>query len=251
MRLLVTFEALKDQSYEKLYHHKFQGFIYNLIRDTEYRRLHDMKKYKFFCFSNIYPIKPMKEHEKRNWIVSSPDSGFIKILYSKLNEMKERGKEVRIGEYLFRIKELKMLRLKIKKRNLKLITATPIIIRIPRYKYEKYGIKSKRKYEFWRPSHNFEAFVNQLEGNIFKKWKEFHSKEIDEFPLFEIYRFRKSVSNHLVIDGNEIVVIGSLWEFHFSRLSQEQKKILEFAVDCGFGERNTYGFGFVNLKSES
>lgn len=82
---------------------------------------------------------------------------------------------------------------------------------------------------------------------MFKKYNEFYKKKIEEFPIFEQFRFIKSCANILTIKGVDYPVIGSLWEFSFSHLSKKQKEILEFAIDCGFGERNSYGFGFVNL----
>ncbi len=54
------------------------------------------------------------------------------------------------------------------------------------------------------------------------------------------------VCNHIIEEGKEHKVIGSIWEFAFSHLSPEQRDILEFGLECGFGERNSLGFGFVN-----
>jgi len=36
----------------------------------------------------------------------------------------------------------------------------------------------------------------------------------------------------------------------FNNLSRDQRKLLEFGLDCGFGERNSLGFGFVNLMRD-
>ncbi|MEO0270100.1 MAG: CRISPR-associated endoribonuclease Cas6, partial [candidate division WOR-3 bacterium] len=70
---------------------------------------------------------------------------------------------------------------------------------------------------------------------------------IESFSLFEQFKFKKEVCNHVIIKGKEYKVIGSIWEFMFSYFDNEQKKILEFGVDCGFGERNSFGFGFINV----
>jgi len=51
-----------------------------------------------------------------------------------------------------------------------------------------------------------------------------------------------------MIDGKEQVSVGSLWEFTFSYIGKKQRKLLEFGIDCGFGERNSFGFGFMNIK---
>jgi len=41
-----------------------------------------------------------------------------------------------------------------------------------------------------------------------------------------------------------VIVIGSLWELGFSQYINESVQI--FVLDCGLGERNSRGFGFVN-----
>jgi CRISPR-associated endoribonuclease Cas6 len=57
MRLLLELEASADYAYLQQYYHKAQGFIYNLIRESPYSHLHRQKGSKFFCFSNIFPIR--------------------------------------------------------------------------------------------------------------------------------------------------------------------------------------------------
>ena len=41
-------------------------------------------------------------------------------------------------------------------------------------------------------------------------------------------------------------VIGSLWEFLFD--NELNTEILQFGLDCGLGERDSMGFGFMNMK---
>ncbi|PKP59881.1 MAG: hypothetical protein CVT89_00760 [Candidatus Altiarchaeales archaeon HGW-Altiarchaeales-2] len=43
-------------------------------------------------------------------------------------------------------------------------------------------------------------------------------------------------------------VFGSVWEFNFNHLNDSQRRILEFGLDTGFGEMNSLGFGFMNVK---
>jgi hypothetical protein len=64
----------------------------------------------------------------------------------------------------FELNNVKRFNVKLKK-NFKLITATPIIIRIPEKNYEKYKIPTefrKKRYVYWRSMYSFEAFVKQL-----------------------------------------------------------------------------------------
>jgi len=244
MRLLLRLKAIKNASYDMMYYHKAQGWIYDLLRDTPYSILHDKGGYKFFCFSNIYPIGDFKEKDVRNFLISSPDSVLIKTLKEKL----EPGRTVNIGELSFMIEESRVLKVKLRN-NLWLVTATPIIVRIPKRSYPTYGIESEKPYVFWQPKYPFEAFIKQLEENIFKKYNEFYKSKVEEFPIFEQFIFKKSTVNHVVVNGREQRFFGSIWEFNFNGLKYTlgRWKLLEFAVDCGFGERNTFGFGFVNV----
>ncbi len=251
MRLFLELISLKKCIYDKMYFHKLQGFIYNVLRETEYGVLHNKPGYKFFCFSNIFPINDMKPGDSKNLIISSPDKIFIKLLKEKLIEFIDSKKPLNIGEMQFEIKEIKKFSIKLNSSRIKLISATPIIIKIPEKNYEKYKIPEKyrkKRYVYWRPQYDFNAFLKQLEENIFKKYKDFYKTEIKEFPIFEGFKFNSPANPRVVIKGREYSLVGSYWEFYFSGLNhdKQKRKILEFAIDCGFGEKNAYGFGFIN-----
>ncbi|HIQ49934.1 MAG TPA: CRISPR-associated endoribonuclease Cas6 [Nanoarchaeota archaeon] len=252
MRLIIQLKAVKNFVYDLKYYHKLQGFIYSLLKDTAYSILHDIKTYKFFCFSNIFPVNEdyvINSGEKKFLIISSPDRIFLKIIENKLKEKQKNCEEIRIGEMCFEIENVKKLKVKINKNSV-LISATPIIIRIPERNYDKYNIPEhmrKKRYVYWRPSIDFTAFIKQLEENLIKKYKTFYKEDFEIDRIFEYFRYKKPVAAHVVINGKEQIFIGSIWEFSFSYLTKEQRKILEFGIDCGFGERNSYGFGFVNL----
>lgn len=249
MRFLIQLRSLKDCSYDLKYFHKLQGFVYSLLKGTEYSILHDRGGYKFFCFSNIFPIGDMKAGDGRNLLISSPDRLFIKLLKDKLSEFIDANKPLNIGEMQFELETISAVRTRLG-RNCRLISATPIVIRIPEKNYEKYGIEEKyrkKRYVYWRKKYAFNAFIKQLNENLFKKYNEFYKQEIEEFHLFEQFIFKKEVCNHVIIGGEEYKMIGSIWEFIFSYLNKEQRKILSFGIDCGFGERNSLGFGFMNV----
>ena len=248
MRLLLKLRALKDQAYDLKYHHKLQGFIYDLLDGTPYEKLHDRRGYKFFCFSNIFPPENMQTGSIRNLMISAPDLGLIEILNRKIAEAIEGGKTANVGEMSFELEGARLLKPKLG-RNCRLVTGTPIVIRIPKENYEKYGIKPPKDYNYvyWRKQYSFEAFIKQLEDNLFKKYDEFYGGSLEKFPLFEQFIFKKQVCNHVVIGGKEIRVFGSIWEFVFSYLNKEQEKILKFGLDCGFGELNSMGLGFMNV----
>ena len=239
MRLLIKLKSLGNFAYDPSYYSKLQGLIYNSIKD-HYLELHDKQGYKYFCFSNIFPIENPKENDIRNLLISSPDKNLIKTLIENLPE------RINIGEMSFSMENIKLLTHSLNK-NSKIIAATPIVIRIPPHNYEKYNINSDKEYVYWRKCYPFNAFVKQLEENLIKKYNEFHNTGVEEQPLFHQFVFKKEICNHITKDGKSYQVIGSIWEFPYNGLANNQKKILSLGLDCGFGELNSSGFGFVNL----
>lgn len=241
MRLIVKLQDEKGQEIKNDYH-KLQGFVYKLI-EKDYPSLHDKKGYKFFCFSNIFPFEGSGI---RNFIISSPSSEIV----NSISENIEIGKVVNIGEMQFRIKEFSVFNVKISKRNVHVCCATPIIIKIPEARYEQYRIpidERKARYVYWRPKYSFEAFVKQLTENLIKKFNDFYGTKITSYDLFEQFIFKKVVANEIIIDGKGYQVVGSIWEFIWQNMDSMQRKIIEFGIDAGFGERNSFGFGFVNV----
>lgn len=265
MRIQLKLKIAKDFSYDTKYYSKFQGFIYKQLIDTPYRFLHEKKGYKFFCFSNVFPleiektgVKPLREGQIKRWVISSVDKGLIYVLHKKLEEIKEESSIINLGEMQFYLEEVSEPKsIKIKKRRLTIKTETPIILRISKKTYKKYGVEPPKEYKylFWRPKWPLELFIEPLTNNLLNKYREFYQlkeKEFEKFknkvlPLFQRLEFNKTVVSHVLINGKEQRFFGSLWKFHFDYLNNEQKKLLEFAVDCGFGEKNSYGFGFVNV----
>lgn len=254
MRIVIRLVSEGNYTYDLKYHKKLQGFIYNLLKGTPYEELHDKKGYKFFCFSPILPPKDIKQGNIRTIIISSPSREFINVLSEKIKKLE--GKNSGIGELFFKIKEIKILTQKVTN-DITIITGSPIVLRIPKANYNKYGIKAEANLIYWNPKKgdSFEPFVKQLEENIIKKYKKSHrlegkgaeNLEKMALPLFQEFEFIDSKCNHLLIDGIERKVFGSLWRFNFQNLNETQKRVLQFGLDAGFGERNTLGFGFVNV----
>ncbi|MBI2653089.1 CRISPR-associated endoribonuclease Cas6 [Candidatus Woesearchaeota archaeon] len=228
------------------YYHKARGFLYSLQKDSKYFNKHDNTGYKFYSFSNFIPPVPMKKGDLRTLIVSSPDRDFIQWLYGKVSDMSHSSNAINIGEAQFEIESVSFLRTFIDSGS-SIITGTPIVMRIPQERYADYEIKSQRPYEYWRPEHDFNAFVKQLSDNLVKKYNQYYNRKIESRNLFEMFKFKKQVCVHRIENGIEIKTIGSLWEFKFNHLEQEQKKILNLGLESGLGELNSSGFGFMNV----
>ena len=245
MRLLISFRSLKYCSYDLRYYHKLRGFLYDLQRDSKAFNRHVLEGYKFFAYSNIFPAIDMKPGDFRTLIVSCPNKDWIDWLRGRLERYKDSGKLVEIGEMQFRIEKLQTLLPHVEK-SVKIITGTPVVLRIPQEKYNTYGITSERSYEYWKPQYDFNAFLKQLSDNLVKKYNLYYNENVKEISLFEQFQFKKEVCVHRIEDGVEIPTIGTLWEIRFDHLDEQKRKILQLGLESGFGELNSSGFGFVN-----
>jgi len=238
------------------YHHDFQGFIYGLLRGTSYESLHDKARYKFFCFSNLVPpTRAISRGSQKTWMISSPDEAFIKTIKEKLTA--HEGRSIRLGKMIFWLEQADGRKVTLSSSAFQetvLSSGTPIVVRIPQYRWKEYGIEPKRSYRFvyWRKEHTPTAFIKQLEENLVKKYGEYFSaEEQPSLPLFEKLKFRRQVAVPLRMRGEESTVIGTLWDFYFGPLNEARRRALQFWLDTGFGEMNSLGFGFTNLKGHS
>jgi CRISPR-associated endoribonuclease Cas6 len=78
--------------------------------------------------------------------------------------------------------------------------------------------------------------------------EEFSKKELKlPFFLFKNVRFNRSVAKRVKKDKNEFVIIGTHASFDLPfKQSKEQKDFYKFLFDTGLGEKNSFGFGFMN-----
>ena len=230
MRIILKLKALKDFAYDKKYYSKLRGFIYDLMRESKYFNKHDKEHYKFFCYSNIFPVQSIRTGELRNLIISSPDADFIRFLFGRLAEIQQFKKPIFVGESMFALDSISYTKPFIRERT-KLITGTPIILRIPQENYAAYGIDSKRPYEYWRPEHDFNAFLKQISNNLLKKYNQYYNEDIQSLDIFEMFKFKRSVCVHRIEEGREIETVGSLWEFQFSHLDEMKRKMLWLGLE--------------------
>lgn len=263
----MSLNPLSDYQRDDDYHYHLQGLFYSLMREAEREEVHDRTGYKYFCFSNLFPYSARIEHEKElNLLVSTPEKKLVYDVVETLGKRIRAGGEaavIKIGGMKFTLASIKGPFFLPELRTvqpIKVRSSTPIIIRIPKWRYEDYGIKSERPYMFWRETIALEAFVKQLRDNMEKKIARFGSRENVEgyptrrtetpttIPLPEVvsYRFLKIVSKPITVKGEKQLVIGSIWELEFVPQNERESSNLEFAVESGFGERNSLGFGFMN-----
>ena len=252
MRIIIELKNTQDQSDVSLDYHKLQGFVYSVIKNT-FPGIHEKKGYKPFSYSNIFPYSNTQAEQIRKLIIATPGKSLGGNIFETLKEM--QGNIIHIGDGEYELSKVKQMEIKPSPSNFTLLTDTPIIIRIPERNYDKYNIANierKKGYIYWRPSISFEAFAKQLTENLVKKYNDFYGTELEQELLFERYFYQRMIHSRMVIKGKSYGFAASMWRFEWQKLTNTQEKVLEFAIDAGFGERNSMGFGFVSpvLKSK-
>jgi CRISPR-associated endoribonuclease Cas6 len=223
MRLLIELKAVQNCPYEMEYHSHLQGFIYKLLQGSIYDNLHDVAGSKLFAFSNIFPFDSIKENDIRTFLISSPDEKFIKYLFDTLQVLGRKEIVINIGYMKFKINYLKERYIRVHDK-CNLITGTPITIRIPKSKYKEFGYESiYDNFTYWRNEHPVDVFITLVKQNLIRKYVQFHTKTREEYlnliqaykhiKLFDVLKFKKTISTKVWIDSVEQIVIGSLWEF--------------------------------------
>ena len=240
MRILLNLKPHETYTQNFNYHYKAQGFVYQLLMNTKFAKLHDKPGYKFFCFSNIFQSK--SSHDKSwKFIISSPNEKFIKQVAFSLQKVQEINVPVQLGQF-FELESFETLN-SLSTDNL--ITGTPITVRINKERFEKVtNTKSQFDEVYWRREHPLELFIDSVEENLKQKYKEFTKSEINS-RIIENFEFKKQVSTKVRMGRIGLIpVIGTMWKFKLSPKLTEEQRI--FCIESGFGERNSMGFGFMN-----
>ncbi len=70
MRALVELSPTSNMSYMNINKHSIQGAIYAQFLGTPYEHLHDLNKFKFFSYSDIFPPTDYKTGETKNLLIT-------------------------------------------------------------------------------------------------------------------------------------------------------------------------------------
>ncbi len=234
MRLLITFEPIDKASYYDINKYDIQGFIYNLLRESDdFSEFHDIQGFKFFSFSNIFPVSDFERNSLKKLIISSPNNEFLYALQNVLGEKTD----FRLNKY-----KMELLKSKLLKDNFKpnFISATPIVL---------YEDNQSNKYYSFKQSPDFNFFFNRIKDNALKKYNAFYGDEFElTGDLFTNFEFVREVSVRVKKNDNWFIIIGSLWKNLKFELNKDNKKFYKFLFNNGIGEKNSLGFGFLNSR---
>jgi len=228
MRLKIKLIASSSFSYNEIQPYFITGLIWKLTKGTEFSKYHDLPKFKYFCFSEIFLPTDFEKGEEKTFLISSPDKIFIKFLYSRLKELKK----IKLGQYGFDFEVSKPFSLKFSK---KWILGSPIVLQVDRNVYWS------KKY------HPFDLFLKRLKENAIKKYNSFYKENLNfEEEVFDSFILKKQIAIHLRKEQRDVRIIGTKWIFEKKYYPKELRKFYKFILDCGLGEKNSMGFGFVN-----
>lgn len=230
MRIIIQFSSVEENLIPISYfNNKFmiQGFFYNcFLKSEKLKEWHEKRGFKFFCFSDVF-----EKNEIYTLLFSSPIKGVVK-------EVRDILKKLRffyLGFKLFKIEKIKSLQLKVGK---KIVweTGSPIVIYFKNKPFSFYKDKEYAK------------FFERIKENAVKKYSIFSGKTIVlRDSIFDQAVFRKSVAIPLKGKGKEFIIFGSCWKkLTKDYIEKDERKFYEFLLDCGLGEKNSLGFGFLN-----
>ncbi|WP_297510819.1 CRISPR-associated endoribonuclease Cas6 [Thermococcus sp.] len=100
MRLKVAFYP-ENGTFERPNKHAVQGFIYSLLKGSEYGERHDEPRFKFFTFSDFF----MDSMGRPTLLISSPEKGFINTLYGAIKDNFKLHQHRDLRFFLQRLKE--------------------------------------------------------------------------------------------------------------------------------------------------
>ena len=256
MRILVRLSARMDAEYDNAHHAKLRGRLWGALRGTGYDDHHDREEPSPFCFSLVFPPHDMQEGDERMVLMASPEE---ELLTHVARDLQDRP-ELNVGEMPFTVENLQVLSPDVGEPGTQgsLETGTGVVVRIPPWQRETYGIDEGQgdTATFWRPEHTIEPFRKQVVANLDRKYGLYgpgYGTGPSDVPgdLFEEYEFLKQYALPVdVTHGQRMTYVVSKWRFGYTVRDDDHRRHLNLALDCGIGERNALGFGFLNITEK-
>ena len=227
MRLKIKIVPQEDFVYSEINNYLTHSMIWDLLKDTEFEKLHDIKKFKFFTFSEIQRPTSFLEGREKWFYISSPNKYLIEILYKKISEKET----IKLGKHVLNVYTTKPFNMSFSK---VWKSGSVIILQVSRNRYWS------KKYD------SLDIFLKRLKENALKKHNIFFNDKLDfEGPIFDRLSLEKQVAIHIRKNKKDIRLIGTKWTFWKDNIEKDLRKFYKFIFDCGLGEKNSMGFGFI------
>lgn len=255
MRILIRMRARADTTYDNAYHHNLRGRIGRALETTEFDELHSTSGQTRLVYSNPFPPYPADEGDERMVLIASPYEEVLAVIAADLLEKPEWN----IGEMPFEVTGISDVYPDVGEPGTAgtLDTASGVCIRLNDEQCSEYGIEPHSSGKtYWRPEHSLGVFEEQIEQNLAYK-HELHYPEYlpgpeeTEGSLFERFEMTKDYWLPVTVTrGTEITMYVTKWHLNYRVRDEHHRRHLNLALDCGIGERNELGFGFVNKLVE-
>ena len=159
---MIKFEPKNNIPYYEIDKYTIQGFIYSLLREnSQFSNLHDTVGFKFFNFSNIFPVSDFEKNSLKKLIISSPNNELIKLLFNQLKNINS----FKLKNYTMELLKVNILK---KYKCSKFISATPIVL----FKDNK-----NNKYFSFKQYNDVDFFFSRLKDNAVKKYNAFYDTD--------------------------------------------------------------------------
>jgi CRISPR-associated endoribonuclease Cas6 len=250
---MARLRARADAAYDNAYHNKLCGRLWSALEGTQFEQRHDENRPTGFSYSNPFPPRDMQEGDERTLLVAAESEELLAHIAADLKD----DRELNIGEMPFHVADVSALAPDVGEPGTSgtISTGTGVLVRIPPWRFEEYGIDVEHdEAEFWRPEHTMEPFQNQIEANLDKKHGQFCSDYLPgpsdvDGDLFDGYELIKTFAIPVTpTTGVEETWVLSKWNLEYTVRDDDHRRHLNLALDVGIGERNSLGFGFVNIK---
>lgn len=240
MRLKITLKGNDNLKIPYNYNYSLSSLIYNKIADSNLaKKIHSSGSFKFFTFSQLY-INQKKFNKNSiiakdgiiSFYLSSPSGTLIKNFAQGFLE-----NEVEFLNEKMNVMNVKMLKTPDFDNKATFNTISPIIIR------SKREINGKIKIWDLPPS---DDFFRGIESNLIKKYCAFNKIDNTDnhiniySEMGNVKRKRISISKGLKTTYHRAYMIDLILEGNVD--------LIKFAYDAGLGEKNSMGFGMVELR---
>ncbi|MFC7205203.1 CRISPR-associated endoribonuclease Cas6 [Haloferax namakaokahaiae] len=255
MRLLVRLRADADAAYDNQYHRGLAGRVWRALDGEQFDELHDQSEPTGLSMSNPFPVESIEEGDRRNVLIASARDDVLRAVASSLIE----DREFNIKQMPFTVEEVTGIEPDVGEPGTEgmLTTDTGLVVRIPHWKFDEYGIDAPSDApEFWRAKHTLEPLKEQLENNLDRK----HGLYCDDYlpgpsdvegDLFTSYEHIKTYALPVTVtEGVTETHVLSKFRFGYRVRDDDHRRHLNLALDCGLAERNSLGFGFVNIRED-
>jgi CRISPR-associated endoribonuclease Cas6 len=240
MRLKISL-ASKNTNYKIPfnYNHILSAIIYRKIEDLDLAsKLHSSMGFKHFTFSQLSIHHRMITKEgiiskdgKFEFYISSPNDYLIQ---SMVDGFIEDQNVIFKGNNLI-VEQVELLKKPSFKHKMQMKTMSPIIVRIKR--------EIKGKLKIWDMNPGELQFYTGLQKNLINKYTSFYNN-YDGDEYVQIVPELKSVKRkRITINKNGTETHNRAYQMRFN--INADPKLIEFAYDCGLGEKNSMGFGMI------